>query len=83
MPMVITVQAGVAMTATQKGRYSRQHRNDDTPGHQHPATPQSTKPDWIYGTGDDCTNVLVYQTLFCCLYKPGDLLIYLKEEVVL
>lgn len=39
------------MTATQKGRYSRQHRNDDTPGHQHPATPQSTKPDWIYGTG--------------------------------
>lgn len=40
--MVITVQEGVAMTATLKWRCSRQHRHDDTPGHQHPATPQST-----------------------------------------
>lgn len=42
MPMVITVQAGVALTATLKGRYSRQHKHDDTPGHHCPATPQST-----------------------------------------
>lgn len=42
--MVITVQEGVAMTTALKGRYSRQHRHDDTPGHQCPATPQSTNP---------------------------------------
>lgn len=63
MPIVITVQAGVAMTATLKERCSRQHRHDDTPGHQRPATPQSIKPDWIYEMWDDCTDVLVYQTL--------------------
>lgn len=44
--MVITVQVGVAMTATLRGRHGRQHwhmhRYDDTPGHQRPATPQST-----------------------------------------
>lgn len=44
MPVVIRVQECVAMTTALKGRYSRQHRHDDTPGHQHPATPQSPNP---------------------------------------
>lgn len=80
MPMVITVQAGVALTATLKGRYSRQHKHDDTPGHHCPATPQSTNLTEYMRGGGDCTNVtnvLVYQTL--SVYKPWDVHRYLEE----